>query len=261
MTFANAKQRFSNHVADYVRYRPGYPSAIIDFLRTECGFQPYYQVADIGSGTGILSKLFLRNGNFVWGVEPNREMSDAAVEFLAAYPKFLSVTGSAEETTLADSCLDFITVGQAFHWFDPVAARREFRRILRSPGWVVILGYHRALNESRFTRAYEDLVIRFGIDYEKVKDAYPKSEDICSFFESKNFIAREFSNAQEFDLEGLTGLLKSSSYMPDQNHPSYGPMMAELQELFCENERDGRGRMEYLTQVYCGRFDGDRNNG
>jgi SAM-dependent methyltransferase len=261
MTFADAKQRFSNRVADYLRYRPRYPEAVLDFLYSECGLRPDHAIADIGSGTGFLSELFLKNGNRVFGVEPNEAMRQAGEELLTEYSNFTSVNGSAEATTLPDASVDFVTAGQAFHWFDPVAARREFRRILRSPGWVAILWNDRGLNDSQFARDYEDLLVRFGTDYEKVKDSYPESEDVRSFFESQAFLARQFPNAQEFDFPGLTGRLRSSSYAPQENHPNYGPMMAELQKLFRENEKDGRVRMEYLTQVYCGRLDGDGNNG
>jgi SAM-dependent methyltransferase len=261
MTFANAKQRFSTRVADYVRYRPRYPEAVLDFLRTECGLRPQHVIADVGSGTGFLSELFLKNGNRVFGVEPNESMRRAGEELLADYEDFSSVNGSAETTSLADSCADFVTARQAFHWFDTVVARREFRTIVRPPGWIVVLWNDRGLNKTHFTRDYENLLVRFGTDYEKVKDAYPESEDIRSFFDGRQFSAREFPNAQEFDLEGLTGRLRSSSYAPEQHHASYEPMMAELQKLFRANNKNGRVRMEYLTQVYCGRFHGDGNSG
>src|SRR5216110_1873941 len=130
MTFADAKQRFSNRVADYVRYRPGYPPATLDLLRAECGLRPGNVIADIGSGTGLLSKLFLKNGNRVYGVEPNKEMREAGEEYLASYEGFSSIEGSAESTTLGDSTIDFVTAGQAFHWFEPNAARSEFARSL-----------------------------------------------------------------------------------------------------------------------------------
>jgi SAM-dependent methyltransferase len=261
MTFTDAKQRFSNRVADYVRYRPRYPEGVLDFLRKECGLRPEHVIADIGSGTGFLSQLFLKNGNRVFGVEPNEAMRQAGEEFLGDYSNFVSVNGSAEATTLPVASVDFVTAGQAFHWFDPAAAQREFRRILKLPGWVVVLWNDRGLNKTKFARAYEHLLVRYGTDYKKVKDAYPESEDIRFFFEGKAFSAREFPNAQEFDLEGLTGRLRSSSYAPQQNHPNYEPMMTELQKRFRENEKDGRVRMEYLTQVYCGRLNGDRNKG
>src|SRR5580700_1693997 len=95
MTFTDAKQRFSNRVADYVRYRPGYPAATLDILRSECGLRPGHVVADIGSGTGFLSEIFLKNGNRVFGVEPNTEMRLAGEEYLAAYDGFSSIEGSA----------------------------------------------------------------------------------------------------------------------------------------------------------------------
>src|SRR5881227_1352562 len=139
MTFADAKQRFSNRAADYVRYRPGYPSELLDVLRKECDLRPGHVIADIGSGTGFLSELFLRNGNRVFGVEPNREMRAAGEKLMAKYPDFSSIDATAEATTLRDASIDFATVGQAFHWFDPVRTRKEFARILRTDGWVVIV--------------------------------------------------------------------------------------------------------------------------
>jgi SAM-dependent methyltransferase len=184
MTFTDAKQRFSNRVADYVRYRPSYPSTLIDLLRDECGLRPDHAVADVGSGTGLLSKLFLENGNRVLGIEPNEEMRRAGEEYLAAYKNFSSVRGSSEATMLADSCVDFITAAQAFHWFEPIATRREFLRILKPSGWVVVIWNDRRISETAFGRAYEDLLVRYGTDYARVKEAYPETHDMEDFFGS-----------------------------------------------------------------------------
>jgi SAM-dependent methyltransferase len=261
MTLADAKQRFSNRVADYVRYRPGYPPALMELLRAECGLRAEHGVADIGSGTGLLSEMFLRNGNFVWGVEPNREMSDAAVEFLAAYPNFESVSGSAEATTLADGCADFVTAAQAFHWFEPTAARREFLRILKPNGWVAVMWNDRRISETAFGRAYEDLLVRYGTDYKRVKEAYPETHQMANFFGKGNVQRRELPNFQEFDFEGLAGRLRSSSYAPNKGHANYQPMMAALRDLFEVNEKLGRVRMDYTTQIYFGRLDPARDAG
>src|SRR6516162_11297945 len=106
MTFADAKQRFSNRVADYTRYRPSYPPALLDLLAKECALRPDHVIADIGSGTGLLSKLFLDHGNRVNGVEPNAEMRAGGEEFLRVYANFTSVDGAAEATTLADRAVD-----------------------------------------------------------------------------------------------------------------------------------------------------------
>jgi ubiquinone/menaquinone biosynthesis C-methylase UbiE len=109
MTFIDAKERFSKRVGDYVRYRPSYPSALLELLRSECALRPGHVIADIGSGTGFLSELFLKNGNRVYGVEPNKEMRQAGDEYLASYDAFSSIEGSAEATTLDDASVDFIT--------------------------------------------------------------------------------------------------------------------------------------------------------
>src|SRR5258708_31839295 len=131
MTFTDAKQRFSGRVADYVRYRPSYPPALLELLRGECALRPGHVIADIGSGTGFLSELFLKNGNRVYGVEPNTEMSQAGDEYLASHDDFSSIEGSAESPTLSDPSVDFVAPRQALHWFEPNAARTEFIRILR----------------------------------------------------------------------------------------------------------------------------------
>lgn len=259
MSFADAKQRFSNRVVDYVRYRPGYPSALIDLLRTECGLQSHHQVADIGSGTGFLSKLFLRNGNVVFGVEPNLEMREAGDEFLASYRNFVSLEGSAESMPLADNCIDFITAGQAFHWFEPVATRKEFLRILKPGAWVVVVWNDRRISETAFGRAYEDLLLRYGTDYTRVKEAYPETQGMETFFGKENFQRHELPNFQEFDFGGLAGRLRSSSYAPKEGHANYAPMISALRELFDASQKAGHVRMDYTTQIYLGQLDAMRN--
>src|SRR5437667_5080460 len=255
MTFLDAKQRFSTRVADYVRYRPSYPAAVLDLLRAECGLQSSHVIADIGTGTGILSKLFLENGNRVFGVEPNQEMRQAGEEFLSSFPNFMSVAASAEATTLGDSTIDFITAAQAFHWFDPQATRREFARILKSHGWVVILWNDRRMEEARLTREYEGLLELFGLDYKRVKGAYPARKDISGFFAGGTFSMRDLPNDQILDWDGFRGRLRSSSFAPTEDHPNYAPMMAELERISRAHQSDGFVRMEYSTRVYFGRLE------
>ncbi len=254
MSFTDAKQRFSNRVADYARYRPGYPPAALDLLRNECSLRPGHVIADIGSGTGLLSELFLQNGNRVFGVEPNEAMRQAGEEHLASYDGFTSISGSAEATTLLNASVDFVTAAQAFHWFEPHAARREFIRILKPRGWFVVLWNDRRMEEAQLTRDYEGLLERFGIDYKSVKGSYPEVQNIRDFFESDDFVARDLPNHQILDWEGFRGRLRSSSFAPTEGHPNYAPMMAELERIFRAHQRDGRVRMEYFTRIYFGRL-------
>jgi SAM-dependent methyltransferase len=252
MTFADAKQRFSTRVADYVRYRPSYPSELLDLLRSECALRSGHVIADTGSGTGLLSELFLKNGNRVYGVEPNKEMREAGEEYLASYDGFSSIEGSAEATTLADSSIDFITAGQSFHWFEPETARREFVRILKPGGWMVIAWNDRRMEEAPFTRAYENILERFGIDYKNVKESYPEAQRIRGFLDT--FSQRDLPNDQILDWDSLRGRLRSSSFTPPEGHPSFAPMMQELRKLFDEYQQNGQVRMDYFTRIYYGQM-------
>jgi len=261
MTFADAKQRFSNRVADYIRYRPGYPLALYDLLASECGLHPGQVIADIGSGTGLLSKVFLDHGNRVFGVEPNPEMRAGGEEFLRSYPKFTSINGAAEATTLGDSSCDFVTAAQAFHWFEPLAARREFQRVVKPSGFVVVAWNDRRISESRFGREYEDLLVRFSTDYTRVKETYPEAPVMQRFFGERHFRSAELPNFQEFDFTGLSGRLRSSSYAPQKGHANYEPMMSELKRIFDENQVDDHVRMRYTTQIYFGQLEAPRNLG
>jgi ubiquinone/menaquinone biosynthesis C-methylase UbiE len=255
MTFADAKQRFSNRVADYVRYRPGYPVAALDALRKECALRPGHVIADIGSGTGFLSELFLKNGNRVYGVEPNAEMRQAGEEYLASYDGFSSIEGSAESTTLGDSGVNFVAIGQAFHWFEQNASRREFARILKPDGWVVVLWNERLTDTTPFLREYEELLRKFGTDYSRVNETYPREEQMRSFFQDQPYRQQKTPNFQVFDFEGLAGRVRSSSYMPAKDHPNFAPMMAELERIFRAHQQDGAVRMEYLTRLYFGHLE------
>jgi SAM-dependent methyltransferase len=254
MPFDDAKQRFSNRVADYVRYRPGYPASLLELLRTECALRPEHVIADMGSGTGLLSKLFLENNNRVLGVEPNTEMREAGEEYLRIFQKFISVNGSAEASTLGDASVDFVTAGQAFHWFEPKAARREFIRILKPGGWVIVVWNDRRMEETQFGRDYENLLVRFGSDYTRVKDAYPDANHIRDFFGESTFVERDLPNEQAFDWDGLRGRLRSSSYAPTEGHPNFAPMMGELERIFRANAENGAVRMQYFTRIYFGQL-------
>src|SRR5512146_1480557 len=164
----DSKERFSSRVDAYIKYRPGYPAGVVETLRDECGLAPASIVADVGSGTGLLARILLGYGCRVYGIEPNAEMRAAGERLLEGYPLFTSLGGSAEETGLPDASVDFVTAGQAFHWFDPLRAREEFQRILKPRGWVALVWNERRLDSSPFLEAYEGLLQTYGIDYNQV---------------------------------------------------------------------------------------------
>ena len=250
----NPTGRFSSRVENYVKYRPGYPPEVVSLLAGECGLTAASVVADVGSGPGNLSELFLREGCRVYGVEPNREMREAGERLLASYKNFESVDGSAEATTLDDGSVDFIVAGQAFHWFEHDAARREFARILRPGGWVVIIWNDRRTSGSPFFEAYERLLQTRGTDYKEVSHKYADENVLRPFFAPGGMRLKVFANEQRFDFEGLKGRLLSSSYTPEPGHPNHLPMLEELAALFDAHATDGRVVFEYETKVYYGQM-------
>ena len=247
-------RRFSSRVENYIKYRPGYPHGVIETLREACQLTPASQIADIGSGTGILTELFLKNGNRVYGVEPNDEMRSAGERLLQGYPGFHSVVGRAEATTLADQSVDFVVAGQAFHWFEHEQARAEFMRILRPGGWVVLVWNEREVDTSPFLLAYERLLQRYATDYAQVDHRQVDQVALGTFFGPGGFRLKTFLHQQDFDFDGIRGRLLSSSYTAEPGHPNYEPMLAELVEIFQTNQVDGQIAFEYKTKMYYGQL-------
>jgi SAM-dependent methyltransferase len=251
MPASNATNRFSDRVESYVLYRPGYPPEAMQALETDCGLSPNHGIADIASGTGIWTRVLLHHGNRVFGVEPNAEMREAGERLLAAFPKFTSVAGTAEATTLAGQSVDFVTAAQAAHWFERQSARREFVRILKPGGWLVLLWNERLTDSTKFLRDYEQLLLTYGTDYQDVRHERT-TDSVNEFFDPAPFQERVFELRQEFDYAGVKGRLLSSSYAPGPEHPQHAPMLRELRRIFDACSVEDRVAFEYKTRLYFG---------
>jgi SAM-dependent methyltransferase len=243
--------RFSGRVANYVKYRPGYPEAILHLLDKEINFDQFKDVADIGSGTGKLSKLFLGNDNLVYGVEPNDEMREAAEKLLEDYINFISINGTAEFTALADRSVDLVVSGQAFHWFDSEKAKIEFNRILKPGGYVVLTWNKRDMETSAFMKEYEKLICECCPEYNP--DFELSEKDFIKFYGVKNFRLANFRNQQVFDFNGLKGRLLSASYVPAEGKENK-EILNRLKEIFEKHNKDGNIKFIYNTKVYFGKI-------
>ncbi len=250
----NTTERFSNRVENYVKYRPTYPSDVLVRLRDVGVLAENSVVADIGSGTGISSKLFLENGYDVFGVEPNTEMREAAEEFLRNETRFHSVNGTAEETNLKDNSIDLVLAGQAFHWFNAEKSKLEFQRILKPNGNVVLMWNDRRMDATDFLKSYEDLLNYFGTDYKNVSHKNIDEKNFDSFFGIKKWNHFSVENFQDFTFEGLKGRLFSSSYVPAEDHPDSAFMEYVLKKIFMRYQENGLVRFEYDTIVYYGKL-------
>jgi SAM-dependent methyltransferase len=273
----NALPRFSSRVESYIKYRPGYPAAIIDLLRKECHLTTDPLSADMGCGTGKLTELFLNNGYRVLGIESDAEMRAAAVYVLGQYPTFTSIAASAEATGLPDRSVDVVTAGQAFHWFDRERVRKEFARILIPRGWVVLVWNRQKTVGTPFLVALEQFwqtyLTREGLEARasgqdltyllratnsvyrwRLDPGLISQELIVPFFRSDGFAMQTVENSQIYDFEGLKGRVLSAGSAPQADHPRYAEMLEALTALFWAHQVDGTITIEQETCVYYGQL-------
>lgn len=244
-------ERFSSRAEDYARYRPSYPRAVIGLLQARCALTARSVVADVGSGTGILTELLLATGAQVIGIEPNAAMRAAAEAHLAAAPRFRSVAATAEATTLAAASVDLWVAGQAFHWFDVDPTRREALRVLRQGGCAALVWNERPQEARGFLADYEALLLQHAPEYAQITASRAAPASMQRFFGGAMECA-EFPNEQSLDYDGLKGRLMSSSYAPEPGDPHHEPMLAGLAQIFRSHARDGRIVFPYRTLVYFG---------
>lgn len=211
-------------------------------------------VADIGSGTGFLSEIFVRNGNEVFAVEPNAPMRAAAESLLGNSPGFHSIDATAEATGLENCSIDFITAGQAFHWFDPEPTRAEFQRILRPQGWIMLVWNERRADQGPFAAEYEKIVRAFRLDSASKTTIKEETRVLPEFFRPGSYRETSFLNSQALDLNGLIDRALSSSYLPLPGQPRSQEMVQRLREIFSAHSQDGEVRFDYQTMVFYGRL-------
>lgn len=246
----NHTKRFSGKADDYAKYRPSYPEQIIGFLENKIGFDASKDIADIGCGTGILSRLFLNNGNLVFGVEPNEEMREKAEKLLSKFINFISVEGTAEETKLANNSVDMITVGQAFHWFDLKKTKKEFKRILRKDGNVVVIWNDRK-NNTPIMKLMNGILKSLGHEHHEAEKDLMDKNLLSTFFGKEKVASTIFPNFQMLDLSGLRGRILSISYVPDKGE-EHKRIMSEVKDMFDRYNNGGMVKIEYTTRVYYG---------
>ncbi len=242
-------ERFTSRVDAYVKYRPSYPKALIDYLQTETGLTSQDIIADIGSGTGLLTKLFLDNGNKVYGVEPNKSMREAAENLLKEYKNFISVSGTAEATNLESGSVNLITAGQSFHWFEPIAAKQEFKRIAADRCKIFLIWNDRDIENDPLQKEYEAMLNQIPT-YIETPTWKVEKINIHSFVLPARLKMASFDHFQIFDFESLTGRLLSSSYCPDEKSELFEKVKNDLQNIFDKYQRNGYIHFNYRTMLY-----------
>lgn len=240
----NPTRRFSGLVNDYVRHRPDYPQAGIDLVLEGMGYPRMLTVADVGAGTGIFARQLAQRGALVVAVEPNEDMRSAC----PPNDRILPQAGRAEATGLRDASVDLVTCAQAFHWFEPEAALREFHRILRGLGRLAILWNTRDADDS-LTAGYTAAI-------RKASDNHPaesRMDEARGFEESAMFInlrEHRVPHEQRMSLQGLIGRARSASYCPTEG-PRLSTLIDELTSLHARHaDAQGDVSMHYVTRIF-----------
>jgi SAM-dependent methyltransferase len=254
MAFADGRDpiaRFTGLAGLYAQSRPGYPPQAVDFVLVTCNLDPSSVLVDVGSGTGISSRLFAARGLKVIGIEPNGDMRARASADLG--PAIEYRDGRAESTGLPDRCADIVLAAQAFHWFEPDRALREFHRVLRRRGWVALLWNARD-REDPLTSEYSQIIDRLpDATRSDAQDITPVAPIRGRLFGDPQ-VAR-FPNAQVLDEDGLVGRALSSSYAP-KDRAGRESFAGAMRELFGRFARDGHVILRYHTSVYLARRTG-----
>lgn len=245
------RKQFDGKSEIYSRYRPDYPVDIILLLKENAGFKDDSIIADIGSGTGLFAKLFLRNGNTVYCVEPNSDMRNRAVRDIGEFNNCILVNGSAEKTTLPENAVDFIVAAQSFHWFDPVLAKKEFSRILKPGGFIALVWNDRKELPEGINHDYEAICRKYSKNYHESGSKVLNEEALKNFFNG-DYKLLVIEHNQKLDLEGLKGRYFSASYAINEEDDHYEELLKSFEEAFLRNQKNGFVKLEYETKVYLG---------
>ena len=244
--------KFTGKAKIYKTARPSYAQAFIDYLSRDRHLGPGSVVADIGSGTGILTRQLLDLGAQVFAVEPNAEMRAIAEEDLAAWSGFISVDGSASQTSLPDKSVDMVFAAQAFHWFDPQAFKQECRRILRLDGEVFLVWNQRELS-SPVNRENEAVFREYCPNFKGYSGGKAeRPDDIAAFFPG-GFETRRFGHPLLYDREGFLSRACSASYALTGTSPRYQDFIAALNALFSRHAKKGMLVLPNQTEAFIGR--------
>ena len=247
------EEKFNGMGAVYTRFRPQYPQEFLEYLYWKVGLTKNSTIADIGSGTGILTKQLLEKGSRVFAVEPNMDMQTIAQADLKGYEGFMSVNGTAENTTLAARSVDFITVAQAFHWFDRRKFLEECRRIIK-PGGRVILVWNSRDEKSGLVRENDAINKKYCPKFKGFSGGMrgAEAEDDFHDFFCGAYESTIFRHDLIFNKDSFIGRNLSSSYALKESDAGYAAYVSELMDLFEKYSENGTLFMPNLTRSYVG---------
>ena len=246
--------RFDGKVADYARYRERYsPEVLLPVFRRHCGLSPDWLIADIGAGTGMLSDIFLANGNRTLAVEPNAEMREMCQALHGDNSLLQILEGTAEHTGIDSASVDMVSAGRAMHWFDLERSMAEFRRILKPDGWVAIVAFGRTEEGCEENEALEKILREYSEDRADTHAGYKVYRHLQEYL-IRDFHREQLLSSMSFDWKAFHGIVMSLSASPLPNDSIYPEFERALHVLFDRYAHDGKFALQTRYWINLGRF-------
>ena len=247
----DTKTVFSKKAERYAKYRWDYAASAIEAIINKTHMSIHSTLADIGAGTGILTKHFVSKVQKIYAIEPNVELRQILTRELGAFPSIAVMDASAEATELPDNSVDVITVAQAIHWFDPEPARQEMMRILRDDGWLVLIRNHGTNSEPN--KAVQRLMAEeYGANF-SVMTERPKEKPSRFYFGNADFQTFVFPFTFQQGWDEFLGTVTTVSFMPDEDHPLFPQLETEAKKVFSQYSKHGYWKVEGETELIIGR--------
>lgn len=246
----DTKTVFSTKAEKYAKYRWDYAPQAIEAIIEITQVSTKSILADLGAGTGILTRHFIDKVERIYAIEPNPELRQILAKGMEAFPSVLVLDASAENTTLANSSVELITVAQAIRWFDPEPAKREMFRILKKDGWLALLRNY-GTNKEREEAIGSLMTEEYGANF-TIVNQLPKENLDRFYFGNDDFRKLTFPFRFEQNYEEFIGALTSASFMPNEDHPLFGKLEMKARQIFSRYSKDGYWLVEGETELITG---------
>lgn len=248
----DTKKVFSKKAEKYAKFRWDYATDAVETIINMTQMSISSTLADIGAGSGILTRHFLAKVPKIYAIEPNLELRQILTRELEIFPSISVLDGCAEDTKLPDNSVDVITVAQAIHWFDPEPSRQEMMRILKEDGWLVLVRNY-GTNQEKYEAIKTLMTEEYGADF-SVVTGRPKEKPSRFYFGNDDFQTFLFPFAFQQGWEEFLGTLTATSFMPDEDHPLFSRLEAEARKVFSQFSDHGYWKVEGETEVIIGRL-------
>ncbi len=240
------EEKFTGKADVYDKYRPSYPSELIDWLYEKTHAET---VADIGAGTGIFTKCLTVKPWIITAVEPNADMLEKLRRNISGIE---IINAPAEDTGIAPASVDLVTAATAFHWFDREKFKEECQRIFTPKGRLALVWNNHGKNDFRMER--DRIFMKYCGMCNSVAGKPEEGDSVLrsGYFSEMEYNYIEYSVFMEE--ERFVGYSLSHSYSLKEGDAGYGDFVRELRAAFAAFQENGKVNMPFCAECYLGKF-------